>query len=696
VRRALLIFSVALATAAPQDPRWRIIGPGGGGSMFHATVSPHDPRVVVLGCDMTGSYITYDAGETWHFFSLRDPARFFVFDPIDTNVIYAKSGLLYRSADKGATWKPLLPRPAAIEKITVADDHASEKYHLREEPSANITAMAIDPADSHSLYLAIGSALWYSFDTGATWTKTADLAGRLSAIWIDPHSLKGERTIYAAGPNAIYTRRDGKWSSGESPGAFTSVAGAPPVFYAVSNGKLFVSESGVKWRETDVPGSGAKPTLVAASAGNPDVAYASFDGRGYQVAKTTDRGRHWEALTYNGRDAWLADRFGAGWAGNPYGLGVAPDDARVVYATDSGRVMRTTDGGRTWLPVYSRRTPDGNWTTNGIDVTTDYGVHFDPFDARHIFISYTDIGLWASDNGGESWYSATRNGVPRGWTNTTYWMEFDPTTKGRMWAVMSGVHDLPRDKMWRRRSPDTFNGGVVRSDDGGRTWRVQDNGLPQTAATHILRDPAGALYVTGFGRGVFKSTDVGEHWAVKNGGIEGAQPFAWRLARDTKNAMYLVIARRSDQEGGALYRSTDAAEHWTRVALPEVVTGPNGIAIDAKDTGRLYLAAWGRNDREVNQGGGIWLSTNAGAAWRNVLTKDQHIYDVSIDPRDSKVLYATGFEGNVWRSADRGVTWKRVAGYDFKWGHRVMFDPKDPLKIYVTTFGGSVWVGPAN
>ena len=58
-------------------------------------------------------------------------------------------------------------------------------------------------------------------------------------------------------------------------------------------------------------------------------------------------------------------------------------------------------------------------------------------------------------------------------------------------------------QMWRRASPDSYTGGVVRSDDGGRTWRVQNNGMPQTAATHILRDPSGALYVTGFGRGVF-------------------------------------------------------------------------------------------------------------------------------------------------------------------------------------------------
>jgi hypothetical protein len=49
----------------------------------------------------------------------------------------------------------------------------------------------------------------------------------------------------------------------------------------------------------------------------------------------------------------------------------------------SGRI----DGGASWQAVYSIRTPDGGWTTNGLDATTSYGVHFDPFDRRHMFIS---------------------------------------------------------------------------------------------------------------------------------------------------------------------------------------------------------------------------------------------------------------------------------------------------------------------
>ena len=67
-------------------------------------------------------------------------------------------------------------------------------------------------------------------------------------------------------------------------------------------------------------------------------------------------------------------------------------------------------------------------------------------------------------------------------------------------------------------------------------------------------------------------------------------------------------------------------------------------AIDPRDPARLYLAAWGRSTGEGVADGGIYLSTNRGAAWRRVLDQDQHIYDVTIDPKDARVLYAAGFE----------------------------------------------------
>ena len=758
VRAATLLFTLASwlfpaavsglaqeqrSYSAPRFDAWRILGPGGGGAQFYPAVSPHDPNLVLVACDMTGAYISEDRGASWRLFDLRDPVKFFVFDPGDAKVIYAGAHVLWRSADRGRTWSLVYPPPASVTRLITPDDHASPLVETAEGPAGPVTALAVDPADSKTLYAAIGgsrnAALYLSNDSGAHWESSAGLAGGGRKIYVDPHSPRDDRTLYVIGTNSVSVRRAGRWQQGPAPTGATDFrdasAGFSPagqlVVYAVgaagakerrgsAAGRMFVShDGGATWSTSNEADTVLSDLwAVATSLDHPEIAYASFEeqpGHYFQshgVAKTTDAGATWQPVwkeagtpAPNVHDAWITERFGPGWGEPGISLGVAPSDPNVSYRTDDGRTMRTTDGGRTWEALYSKRLPDRAYVTTGLDVTTNYGVFFDPAEPRRMFIAYTDIGLFRSENGGQSWTSSTA-GVPRDWTNTTYWIAFDPSVKGRVWGAMSYVHDLPRPKMWRRTSTSTYRGGVCLSDDGGKTWRTSNQGMPPTAVTHILLDPASpvnarVLYAAGFGRGVFKSVDGGATWALKNNGLPGPEPFAWRIVRDTAGVLYVVVARRSEDgsygnaNDGALYRSRDGAEHWKPVALPEGVNGPNGLAVDADDPSRLYLAAWGRQTPNGAVAGGIFISGDGGKSWRNVLSKDQHVYDVTIDPRDSRVVYACGFESSAWRSTDRGETWERIRGYNFKWGHRVIPDPQNPAMIYVTTFGGSVWHGPA-
>jgi photosystem II stability/assembly factor-like uncharacterized protein len=281
-----------------------------------------------------------------------------------------------------------------------------------------------------------------------------------------------------------------------------------------------------------------------------------------------------------------------------------------------------------------------------------------------------------------------------------------------MWAATSGQHDLPEPKTWRKKSPSAWDGGICISDDGGKTWRVSNTGMPPAATTHIVLDPkspaeARALYVAAMGHGVYKSTDGGKSWTLKNEGIPGREPFAYRLTLTSEGVLYLVVARRStdgrfgNDEDGAVYRSTDGAEHWSRVALPSGVNGPRGLTVDPKNSKRLYLATWGRDVPHHAEGGGVYLSDDGGKSWKAWSNKagpmnDQHIYDVSVDPKHPDiVVYAAGYESSIWRSADRGKAWKRVPGFNFKWINRVIPDPQHDDMIYITTFGGGVWHGPA-
>jgi photosystem II stability/assembly factor-like uncharacterized protein len=788
---AWLVASLAgsLAPAAPSSPgagawelgptrnvrldAWRVIGPGGGGTMRRPAISPHDPRFVVEGCDMTGAYITKDGGRSWRMFNLGTAPSSFAFDPKDPRVLYATTAALWRSEDAGVTWRVVYPDPAKNTKVHAWTDHG-DFVITTDDPAfpgsgrdTDVHTVAIDPRDTDRLAIAVSTAesprpgsattetvVLLSGDRGRSWTRLGAMGkGRAFALRFEGDDLLavGESGVYAGGSGRFERR------PAPAPGSITSAsfgrdsASGRTLLYATTPvepgtqapvGGLYVSEDGgATWRaangelllaSTDVgkgeswgAAKGSRPSLgpVAASEGHGLVAYVGLrglkrtsDGPKYNgIAKTTDGGRTWSVVheeadrkAENHEGSWFEERGTEGqslWFDAPYDLAAAPSDPRVAFATDLFRTYRTVDGGATWSQVHSERRSAESWVSRGLDVMNAYGIHWDPFDHRRVFISYTDMGMFRSEDGGASWIPST-TGVPQRWRNTTYWVDFDPEVKGLMWGAFAGNHDLPRPKMWRHTDPDRFRGGVGVSTDGGRTWTPSNAGMPETAVTHVLVDPASpkerrTLYATGFGRGFFKSTDGGKSWTAKNQGIVQKQPFAWRITRDPQGVLYLVVARRSergeigDERDGALYRSTDGAESWTRIALPAGTNGPNGLAVDPRDPKRLYLAAWGRATPGGDTGGGIFASDDAGTSWRPLLEEFQHVYDVTVDPRDPNVIYASGFDQSALRSTDRGRTWRRLRGFNFKWGYRVIPDPLDASKVYVTTFGGSVWHGPA-
>ena len=470
----LLLLTAAAFAVRPGD--FKVIGPGGGGAMFNPTISPHDPNTVLISCDMTGSYITHDGGQSWRMFNLRGVVRFFLFDPTDPKVRYAQATGLWRSTDSGESWKLVYPAPEKIKTIVMRSDHSDEDLVSDDNPMGLLTALAADPENSKVLY-ATGDkahlALFVSHDWGKSWTRTDALAEIPRRIWIDPKSPRESRTIYLAGPQYVSVKDSAGLHNFPAPKSvtFTDVSagfteGSGQVIYGVSEKGAFVSKDGGRtWHSTSLPGSGAQVRAVATSRRNGNVAYLSYselalDGKKWMgVAKTENAGESWQlvwkeadAAAPNVHDAWITPRFGVVWGENPLALGVADQDANLAYGTDLGRTMKTSDGGATWWAVYSRKVPSGGWVSTGLDVTNAYGIHFDPFDPSRQFITYTDIGLFRSEDGGASWQSSTA-GVPSGWTNTTYWVAFDPKVRGRMWSVNSYVHDLQRPKMWRHADP---------------------------------------------------------------------------------------------------------------------------------------------------------------------------------------------------------------------------------------------------
>jgi len=723
---------------------WSIIGPGGGGTFLNPAISPFDPNLVFVSSDMTGCYASEDGGLTWREFNLRMTCLFY-FDPNRPETVYSANGAagIWRSDNRGHTWK--LVYPSSPRFVAYVNDE-SEAWIPPTQSWAVVSAFAIDPEDSDTLYGIIENSLRVTTDGGKNW-KVLLPAATATRLYVDPTSPRGNRTIILTGGDftAVW---DGKTISGKLPvplsnwvyGWAYGSAGKPgtSVLYSANDyalkdgvllggGLLASNDGGRNWRSLNegflkLAAKGTYPefSAIATSRHHPDVVYAAFydlnpvddpQKKYYGVVKTTDGGATWSVVTKersdtaaNMHDSWLSYRFGPDWADQPLGFAVDDNHPELVYRTDLGRVMRSKDGGKIWEGIYSQGTDNG-YTTSGLDVTTCYGVHFDPFDNKRMFISYTDIGLFRSEDGGKSWVSSTGQGVPNTWLNTTYWVEFDPAVRGKMWAVMSNTHDMPRMRMLNKWGG---KGGVVVSNDGGKTWAASNKGLPEMTGTHILLDPksppnARVLYVAAMGRGVFKSTDGGASWTAQSNGLP-AQPLTWRMALDSNGTLYVVTIRRGQDASmgtpadGAVYRSKDGAQTWERVTLPAQVTGPVSITPDPKDPSRLYLSAWGRYklyETSNPPDGGVYLSTDAGRTWKNVMNGSRRVYDVTVDPRNTNLVYAAGFDSSAWRSADRGATWTRIQGFNFKDGHRVIPDPVNPSLIYITTFGSSVWHGPA-
>ncbi len=764
---------------------WQRLGPGGGGATFIPTFSFHTPGDFFLRCDMTGTYQSKNGGNTYQQINFDNGASCFAYDPLDSNTVYAGSAVLHRSKDGGKTWTRLFPQQKDITGEILKGDHA--EYKLQTAAGAlygagvgEINSILADPVKKGTIYFTMGQFFFYSADGGATWKREA-LPARIVSMYSNGSNVKNKVFLFSADAVYVFNKKSRAIAKQAIPGgmqpAFSFTAGVKKhtnqlVLYALHHdthkeidGAFGYTEvwrstnNGTSWQPLNDPvvtnsGNFAKPSfsMIVCAAFDADNAYvvsnryiekktAAGDAYWYGALKTGDAGNHWQWVWKGGggsgqygikdgkdaanlKDAWVSNAFGGEYI-RLMDAGVYPQDGNIAIVTDWYRTMKTMDGGNTWNSIYSLPKHGNAFSSNGMDVTTCYGVHFDPFDSLHISISYTDIGYHHSFDGGKSWQRAIQ-GVPAEWVNTCYWVAFDPAVKNKLWSAWSGLHDFPRGKMTRNpawKEGSLAKGGICVSTDGGISWRPSVEGMGLNApATCIVLDTASApgnrtLYAAVYNKGVFKSVDDGKTWQLKNTGI-GKNTCAFELTLANNGNLYLTVSptpvHANGKTGiafypGAVYRSVDGAESWTKLAPGKGLLFPNGIASDPVNPNRIYLACWGPitlgdlvgreavraagKDSLLAMRGGIFLSEDAGNSWRSIFDQRQYVYDVTADPVHPGRLYCNTFNSAAYRSDDYGATWKKIKGYDFHWGHRVIPDRWHPGNVYITSYGSSVWYG---
>ena len=189
------------------------------------------------------------------------------------------------------------------------------------------------------------------------------------------------------------------------------------------------------------------------------------------------------------------------------------------------------------------------------------------------------------------------------------------------------------------------------------------------------------FYFGSVGGGLWKSTNAGRTWTPIFDATDVASIGAIGVAPSDPNVIYVGTGepdmRDSIAYGNGLYKSTDAGKTWRHLGL-ENTKQIGRIIVDPKNPNTVFVAAMG-NAYMSNPDRGVYRSRDGGATWQKVLFKSDDVgaIDLSFDPVDSKIVYATlwnvrrppwfiyapanGPGGGIFKSLDGGSTWNEIS-----------------------------------
>lgn len=370
---------------------------------------------------------------------------------------------------------------------------------------------------------------------------------------------------------------------------------------------------------------GGEIQALASDPGRSAVVYAGTRGG---VFKSTDGGVTWRRTSRGLKGEGV------------YALAVSPSNRNVVYAGNFKGLFVSRDAGETWqgpLPTL----PAGILS-----------LAVDPRDARRIWAG-TQVGLAWSRDGGATWSFADIDGfhisrIPD--------IVVDPVHPDTVYAANEPVED------------ESLH-GVLKTTDGGATWRFLRNGLDALGNAYdrmrLAVDPTSpnVVYVstdTFAAPFTFRSADGGATWSETPGG--------YPVAVDSQGVAYAGAMRSFDH--GATWEEATAPPPWTLEYLP------NGGALLAATTS---FGVFRSPDRSAT-----WQSSSEGLHATTVTS-------IAIDPELRRVIYTGVYEMGIRKTLSSGLRWRAAdaglpAHQGFTRTYRLLaVDPRETQTVYTVS-----------
>ena len=191
-----------------------------------------------------------------------------------------------------------------------------------------------------------------------------------------------------------------------------------------------------------------------------------------------------------------------------HSIQVAPHEAKVMVAAISAAgTFRTDDGGETWVPRNKNVAMDFAPEPFGEVGQCVHKLLLHPAQPERVW-QQNHCGVYRSDDRGDDWERLEGNGLPSGFGFPLALHPREP----------DAAYVIPEEGADNRVTPDGRL-GVYRTADGGKSWELLQNGLPQQAWAAVMRegfasdkrDPAGIYFGTQSGS-VFVSPNEGDEW----------------------------------------------------------------------------------------------------------------------------------------------------------------------------------------
>lgn len=502
-------------------------------------------------------------------------------------------------------------------------------------------------------------------------------------------SLTFDPTLY----EGLRWRELGPFRGGRSSTA-TGVRGNPNLYYfgTVGGGVWRTQDAGQTWDNISDKYFGGSIGAVAVAESDPNVIYV---GEGEQTLRNN---------VASGAGLWRSTDAGTSW--KSIGLQDSRHIARIRVHPKNADVLYVAALGNLWKPNEMRgvfRSMDGGQTWKKILYVNDKAgaadLILDPNNPRIIYASTwnmtrngyrmdsggPDSKLWKSTDGGDTWENLSdKPGMPSG-INGIIGVAVSPQNSNRIWAII-----------------ENKEGGVFRSDDGGKTWaRInQDRALLQRAWYYcrITADSQNEdiVYVMNVSYGISK--DGGKTFTLKNA-PHGDHHDLWI---DPDNNRRMIMA----DDGGAQV-SNDGGNNWTTYHNQPTAQFYR-VSTDNHFPYRIYGA------QQDNTSVRIPHRTNGGAVTEKDWTalaigESAHL---APDPLNSEVVYGGDYKGymtmqnletgqerstNVYPDLPAG-SGAEVMKYRFNWNYPVFFSPHNPKKLYacsnhlhMSLNGGESW-----